>query len=112
MIRKKETGTTKKSCVDGVDDHPLIRKGLRQLIDREPDLVVCGEAEESGGALHSMDAAKPDIVIVDIALNGPHGIELLKNLRVRYPGLPVLVLSMHDESISAGRALRPGANGS
>ncbi len=111
MIRQQEPAPARKSRVFVVDDHPLIRQGLRQLIDREPDLAVCGEAEESGGALHSMDAAKPDIVIVDIALNGPDGIELLKNLRVRYPGLPVLILSMHDESIYAERALRAGANG-
>ena len=94
-----------------VDDHPIVRQGLALLINREPDLVVCGEAEEATGAMHVLASARPDVLIVDISLNGPDGLDLLKNIRTTHPTLPVLILSMHDESIYAERALRAGANG-
>jgi DNA-binding NarL/FixJ family response regulator len=94
-----------------VDDHPIVRQGLALLIDREADLVVCGEAEEAMGAMHVLASAKPDVLIVDISLNGPDGIDLLKSIRNTHPTLPVLILSMHDETIYAERALRAGANG-
>ncbi len=94
-----------------VDDHPIVRQGLTLLINREPDLVVCGEAEEATGAMHVLASARLDVLIVDISLNGPDGLDLLKNVRVTHPNLPVLILSMHDESIYAERALRAGANG-
>jgi DNA-binding NarL/FixJ family response regulator len=103
-------GVTKKA-VFVVDDHPLLRQGLALLINREQDLIVCGEAEEAQAALRAIAEKKPDILIVDISLNGPDGLELLKNLRMLYPDLPVLILSMHDESIYAERALRARANG-
>jgi DNA-binding NarL/FixJ family response regulator len=101
----------KKKAVFVVDDHPIVRQGLTLLVNQESDLTVCGEAEEMHSALVSIFALKPDIVIVDISLNGPDGLELLKNVRINSPRLPVLVLSMHDESIYAERALRAGANG-
>jgi len=94
-----------------VDDHPIVRQGLALLINRESDLLVCGEAEEAMGAMHVLASAKPDVLIVDISLNGPDGIDILKNIRTTHPNLPVLILSMHDESIYAERALRAGANG-
>src|ERR1700723_1884093 len=94
-----------------VDDHPIVRQGLALLINREPDLVVCGEAEEAMGAMHVLASARPDVLVVDISLNGPDGLDLLKNIRITYPTLPVLILSMHEESIYAERALRAGANG-
>ena len=94
-----------------VDDHPIVRQGLTLLINQEADLAVCGEAEEMHSALSAIQAAPPDILIVDISLNGPDGLELLKNIRIMSPRLPVLILSMHDESIYAERALRAGANG-
>src|ERR1700723_4123953 len=94
-----------------VDDHPIVRQGLVLLINREPDLVVCGEAEEATGAMHVLASARPDVLIVDISLNGPDGLDLLKNIRTTHPSLPVLILSMHDESIYAERSLRAGANG-
>jgi DNA-binding NarL/FixJ family response regulator len=94
-----------------VDDHPIVRQGLALLINREPDLVVCGEAEEAQGALHVLSSSRPDVLIVDISLNGPDGLDLLKTIRTTHPTLPVLILSMHDESIYAERALRAGANG-
>jgi DNA-binding NarL/FixJ family response regulator len=94
-----------------VDDHPIVRQGLTLLINREPDLVVCGEAEEAMGAMHVLASSRPDVLIVDISLSGPDGIDLLKNIRTTHPTLPVLILSMHDESVYAERALRAGANG-
>jgi DNA-binding NarL/FixJ family response regulator len=100
-----------KRTVFVVDDHPIVREGLAQMINRESDLTVCGEAQEMHGALQMIEALKPDILIVDISLNGPDGLDLLKNIRARDPSLPVLILSMHDESIYAERALRAGANG-
>jgi len=79
------------------------------MINREPDLAVCGEAEEMHGALQMINGSRPDILIVDISLNGPDGLDLLKNIRAKDPSLPVLILSMHDESMYAERALRAGA---
>jgi len=102
---------TKKKTVFVVDDHPIVRQGLTLLINQEADLVVCGVAEEMHSALSAIQATKPDILIVDISLNGPDGLELLKNIRLTSSRLPVLILSMHDESIYAERALRAGANG-
>ena len=104
-------GRGKKKTVFVVDDHPLLRQGLALLINREQDLMVCGEAEEAQTAMTEIAAKKPDILIADISLNGPDGLDLLKNLRTQYPNLPVLILSMHDESIYAERALRARANG-
>lgn len=94
-----------------VDDHPIVRQGLTLLINRENDLTVCAEAEDARTAIQSITSAKPDILVVDISLNGPDGLDLLKDIRARYPELPVLILSMHDESIYAERALRAGAQG-
>ncbi|HLV86686.1 MAG TPA: response regulator transcription factor [Candidatus Sulfotelmatobacter sp.] len=94
-----------------VDDHPIVRQGLALLINREADLTVCGEAEEAISALSRISSMKPDILIVDISLNGPDGLDLLKSIRLHHPDLPVLILSMHDEAVYAERALRAGANG-
>ncbi len=105
------TQQLRKNKVFLVDDHPIVRQGLTLLINQERDLTVCGEAEEMHSALQSIESAKPDIVVLDISLNGPDGLDLLKHLRSRHPKLPVLMLSMHDESIYAERTLRAGANG-
>lgn len=102
---------SRKKTVFVVDDHPIVRQGLTLLINQETDLTVCGEAEEMHSALRAIMAVRPDILIVDISLNGPDGLELLKHIRLNSPRLPVLILSMHDESIYAERALRAGANG-
>ena len=102
---------TSKRKVFVVDDHPIVRSGLALLINREPDLVVCGDAEEMHAALDAIGVLRPDVLVVDISLNGPDGLDLLKHIRTRQPGLPVLILSMHDETIYAERALRAGANG-
>jgi DNA-binding NarL/FixJ family response regulator len=111
ITKSQSAPCTRKKTVFIVDDHPLLRQGLGLLVNREPDLVVCGEAEEAQTAMREIAANIPDILIADISLNGPDGLELLKNLRMLYPNLPVLILSMHDESIYAERALRARANG-
>jgi DNA-binding NarL/FixJ family response regulator len=110
-IKPQEAGRTKKKTVFVVDDHPLLRQGLALLINQEPDLMVCGEAEDAHASLKAIATNRPDILIADISLHGPDGLDLLKNLRTLYPDLPVLILSMHDESIYAERALRARANG-
>jgi len=109
--RSQGVERARKKTVFVVDDHPLLRQGLALMINREPDLTVCGEAEEAQAAMRAIAAKKPDILIADISLNGPDGLDLLKSLRTLYPDLPVLILSMHDESIYAERALRAHANG-
>lgn len=94
-----------------MDDHPIVRQGLGLLINREPDLAVCGEAEDAPSALQRMASAQPDLMVIDISLDGPDGLELLKTIRLKEPILPVLILSMHEESTYAERSLRAGANG-
>lgn len=94
-----------------VDDHAMFREGLRQLIDREPDLTVCGDAAEAETALQEIRKLKPDLVVVDITLGGTSGIDLIKAIKNENEDFPVLVVSMHDESLYAERALRAGAMG-
>jgi DNA-binding NarL/FixJ family response regulator len=94
-----------------VDDHPIVRERLAELINRESDLTVCGEAEDGPGALSVIESAAPEIAIVDISLKDTYGIELIKQIKAKWPDLPVLVLSMHDESMYGERALRAGAKG-
>ena len=94
-----------------VDDHPVVRQGMAQLISHEPDLTVCGEAGSVPEALKAIAACHPDVAVVDLSLKGASGLELLKDIKVRYPRLPVLVLSMADENVFAERALRAGARG-
>jgi DNA-binding NarL/FixJ family response regulator len=94
-----------------VDDHPIVRRGLAQLIDAEPDLMVCGEAEDAPRAFAAVGTLRPDVTVVDISLRSGNGIELIKDLKVRFPELPTLVLSMHDECLYAERALRAGSLG-
>jgi DNA-binding NarL/FixJ family response regulator len=94
-----------------VDDHPIVRQGLRRLIDQEEDLAVCGEAETVRDARTAIRELNPDAIIVDISLKQGDGIELVRDARAHYPTLPILVLSMHDETIYAERMLSAGANG-
>jgi DNA-binding NarL/FixJ family response regulator len=101
----------RKNRVFVVDDHPIVRQGLSLMINAESDMTVCGEAEEAQTALQAIVDSKPDVVIIDISLNGPDGLELVKHLRTLLMDLPVLVLSMHDEATYAERALRARANG-
>lgn len=94
-----------------VDDHPLFREGLRQIIERDADLIVCGEAADAAEALQAIPQLKPDLVLVDISLGSGNGVDLIKAIKNQYDELPVLVVSMHDESLYAERSLRAGAMG-
>lgn len=94
-----------------VDDHPLLREGLRRVIGAEEGFEICGAAGSVGEALETVEATSPDLVITDLGLPGRGGLELIKDLRVLHPSLPILVLSMHDEMLYAERALTAGAKG-
>lgn len=94
-----------------VDDHPLVRKALRQALEREDDLAVCGEAEDRDEALAVLAASSPNMAIVDLSLKNSDGLELIKDIRQKHPEVLTLVLSMHNESFHAVRAIRAGANG-
>lgn len=94
-----------------VDDHTIVRQGIAQLVNREPDLDVCTEAGDAESALAVLKDTKVDLAIVDISLPGTSGIELVKQIREAHPELPVLVMSMHDESLYSDRAFRAGAKG-
>jgi DNA-binding NarL/FixJ family response regulator len=94
-----------------VDDHAVLREGLITQINREADLVVCGEAENAREALAAVEKLNPDLVLADITLPGRSGLELIRDIRAVRPGLPVLVLSMHDASVFAERVLRAGGRG-
>jgi DNA-binding NarL/FixJ family response regulator len=94
-----------------VDDHPFMRAGLAQLIDRQADLAVCGEAGNPAEALSQLSSAKPDLVLADLTMPGRSGLEFIKDLRASHGDLAVLVVSMHDEVVYAERALRAGARG-
>jgi DNA-binding NarL/FixJ family response regulator len=108
---KQTVGITRKKRVFVVEDHPIVRQDLALLINREPDLEVGGEAEDAQSALQILPSLNPDIAAIDISLLGPDGLDLLKDIRTRLPNLPVLILSIHDESLYAERALRAGAQG-
>jgi len=94
-----------------VDDHPLVREWLTNLIHQQPDFVVCGESEDAPHALQEISATMPDVAIVDISLKQGSGIELIKSLKALHPDVAIIVLSMHDERLYAERALRAGARG-
>jgi len=110
-MTKSLSKTRKKFRVVVVDDHPIIRRGLADLINQEDDLEVCAEATDAHQALEMIASLKPDIAVVDISLKEINGIELIKHIKTRHPKLPTLVLSMHDETLYAERALRAGARG-
>ena len=113
MAEKKRQGNTNKNekKILIVDDHPIVRRGLTELINQEKDLVVSGQAEDAYQAMEAIRAQKPDMAIIDISLKGTSGLELIKDIKTQYPSLPVLTLSMHDEFLYAERALRAGAKG-
>jgi DNA-binding NarL/FixJ family response regulator len=101
----------KKTRILIVDDHPMTRSGLVHLINHQPEMVVDGEAEDAGQALDLLASKRPDLMLIDITLPGKSGLELIKDVKAMHPDLPMLVLSMHDESLYADRVLRAGARG-
>ena len=84
-----------------VDDHAVVRYGIAQIINREPDLVVCGEEEDASKAMSAIETLKPNLVIADISLKDSSGLELMRNIKAQHSGMPVLVVSTHDETIYA-----------
>jgi DNA-binding NarL/FixJ family response regulator len=107
--RKQAANAPKKIFI--VDDHPMMREGLAQLIGHESDVTVCGEADDAAQALEQIDKLKPDLALVDITLRSSSGLELIKDLALRAPETAILVISMHDESLYAERVLRAGGRG-
>jgi DNA-binding NarL/FixJ family response regulator len=108
---KPQDSSNDKRRVLLVDDHPLVCEGLTQRINGEADLIVCGQARDAHSALEAIEKLQPHIAVVDIALGTGSGVELIKDIKVRYPRLPALVLSMHDEALYAERSLHAGAKG-
>lgn len=102
---------TKPTRVFLVDDHPIVRQGLARLLSHEADLEVCGEAGDVASAIQAVNELRPDVVVADLSLQEGSGIDLIKTLRTQTPDIPVLVLTMHEESFYAERALRAGARG-
>lgn len=102
---------TKRSRVFLVDDHALVREGLRSLIEQQPDLEVAGEAPDAAGALDALSTTPSDLVLVDLTLVNGSGLELIKDLAVHHPEVPAVVVSMHDELVYAERTIRAGARG-
>ena len=94
-----------------VDDHPMLREGLARLIDQHPGCEVCGESDSASKALDAIARLSPDLVMTDISLPDKNGLELIKDVQAQFPGLPILVYSMHDEMLYAERVMRAGAKG-
>src|ERR1700720_2343384 len=111
MNTKTPAEVARKRRVFLVDDHPLVREGLANLINHQDDLTVCGAAEDSGEATTAIEKTKPDVALIDISLKNESGLELVKNLESKFPLVALIVLSMHDEALYAERALRAGARG-
>jgi DNA-binding NarL/FixJ family response regulator len=107
----KKAEKPQKARIFIVDDHPMTRAGLTHLINHQPDTLVCGEAENAAEALDLFDVSQPDLMLIDITLPDKSGLELIKDIKAIRPELPILVISMHDESLYADRVLRAGARG-
>ncbi len=110
-ITKKASSKIKKAKILIIDDHPIMRRGLAGLINLEKDLFVCAEADSAKAALEMMKLQSPDIALVDLSLKDESGLELIKDIKTRFPDVLMLVLSMHDEVFYAERVLRAGAQG-
>ena len=111
MSAKPPAQRSTKKKIFIVDDHPMMREGLAQLIAQEKDLMVCGEADDAAQGLEQIEKLEPDLALVDITLRSTSGLELIKDLAIRTPQIAVLVISMHDESLYAERVLRAGGRG-
>lgn len=111
MLRKRTSSTQARRRIVIVDDHALVRRGLRALIDAEPDLIVCAEAATRAEGLVAIAVARPELVITDLSLIDGDGLELVRDIRSRHAGLRVLVLSLHDSPMYIQRAFAAGADG-
>jgi DNA-binding NarL/FixJ family response regulator len=111
MNPRSSAPAARRSRVFIVDDHPLVREGLANLINGQDDLIVCGEAEDSAQAITGIPEKRPDVALIDISLKNESGLELVKDLERQFPFVALIVLSMHDEALYAERALRAGARG-
>ncbi len=111
MSPAPDSSPTKVTRVLLVDDHPVVREGLAESINRESDLTVCAQAEDHQGALKAIEAHHPELVVIDLMLRDSSGMELIKDVHARWPRLLILVVSMHDETLYAERVLRAGAQG-
>ncbi len=107
----QKAAPAKKKSILIVDDHPVFRAGLTALVNLESDLAIAGEAHDAAQAMSAIESLRPDLVLMDMSLPGKSGLELLKDVRAMHPGLPVLIISMHDESIYAERVLKAGGRG-
>jgi DNA-binding NarL/FixJ family response regulator len=110
-VEQENRHKTDKKRIFLVDDHPIVRQGIRMVIEQEADLAVCGEAESAHEAMSAIEESHPDLAVVDLTLRDSSGLELIKDLQIRCPELLVLVLSMRDEAFYAERVLRAGARG-
>lgn len=111
MEKKTTPAPTHKKRILIVDDHPVFRAGLTCLVNLETDLVVCGEAQDAAQALRALERLKPDLMLLDMSLPGKSGLELLKDVRALSPQTPVIIISMHDETLYAERVIRAGGRG-
>jgi DNA-binding NarL/FixJ family response regulator len=111
MSPSPEPRKTKATRILLVDDHPVVRDGLAESINHEPDLTVCATAEDRQEALKAVETTKPDLAVIDLMLKSSSGLELIKDIHARWPKLLILVVSMHDETLYAERVLRAGAQG-
>lgn len=113
MRRKSSTArpAARRARILLVDDHPLVRERMAEIINQEPDLMVCGEAQDRAGALAAMAAHRPELAIIDLALKDSDGLELIKDIRLHWPNVLMLVVSMYEESLYAERVIRAGARG-
>ena len=107
----ENSGSGRKARILLVDDHAVVRFGIAQLINRQADMIVCGEEEDASRALSAIEKLKPDLVIADISLKESSGLELMRNIKATHAGLPILVVSVHDETVYAEVAFRAGALG-
>src|ERR1700736_4669548 len=111
MNLKSSDGVTRERRVFIVDDHPLVRDGLANFINQQADLAVCGEAEDSAGAIAGIESCRPDVALIDISLKNESGLELVKTLQAQFPQVALIVLSMQHEELYGERALHAGARG-
>jgi len=111
MSKLRKAAEISKARVLIVDDQPVVRERLGQLVSSEPDMVFCGDADDPRMALELAAATEPDVIVTGLSLKDSHGLEFIKDLHLRYPSFRVLVFSMYDESLYAERAIRAGASG-